>query len=155
MHSFSVELAGPESLEVLLDHRMRMWKEIRPGVGKSEEIFAKMTRKWISAKLEEGSMTAMLVRSNEGTLAGSGCILIQEDQPRPGSLLIKRPYLLSMYTEKPYRNQGVATMIVQNAIKWAREHGYDRMTLHASEFGRHMYEKAGFRQTNEMQLFLH
>jgi predicted acetyltransferase len=39
-------------------------------------------------------------------------------------------------------------------IDLSRERGYDVTTLHASPFGRPIYEKFGFEQTNEMMLKL-
>ncbi len=154
MEKFSIEFSRSEHLETLLSHRMRMWMEIYPDMKTNNEAHTKLTREWLKEKLDDGSMIAILVRTHEGKIAGSGCILVQEDQPRPDSSMIKRPYLLSMFVEEEYRNQGAATLIVRSAISWAREHGYDRMTLHASEAGRALYEKMGFRQTNEMRLFL-
>ena len=154
MDDFTVEYSGLESLEILLSHRMQMWKEIYPNMSANDEKFSSLTREWLEEKLGDKTMVAILVKDREGKIAGSGCILIQEDQPRPNSIMIRRPYLLSMYTEKNLRRMGVATIIVKNAIKWARDHGFDRMTLHASETGKSLYEKMGFRQTNEMRLLL-
>ena len=122
--------------------------------GKMKKMPSVNDREWLEEKLGDKTMVAILVKDREGKIAGSGCILIQEDQPRPNSIMIRRPYLLSMYTEKNLRRMGVATIIVKNAIKWARDHGFDRMTLHASETGKSLYEKMGFRQTNEMRLLL-
>ena len=59
-----------------------------------------------------------------------------------------------MYTEHPFREKGVATKIVQESLRWAKAKGFPRMTLHASDMGRSIYEKFGFKQTWEMKLDL-
>ena len=61
------------------------------------------------------------------------------------------PYLLAVHTERKYRGQGLASRIVKEAIKWARKHGYPRVELHASDQGAGVYERLGFKRTNEMR----
>lgn len=154
MTRFSLSYGGIEHLDLLTDHRLQMWKEIHPDMVEQIENSRQSTKKWIQSKLHNGSMVAMIVEEWNGSVAGSGCILIKEDQPRPGSNMLNFPYLLSMYTLPDYRNMGVATIIVKEAIKWSREKGYDRISLHASRYGRALYERFGFEQTNEMRLKL-
>ena len=82
----------------------------------------------------------------------SGAVWVREIQPRPGAALRRQPYLLSMYTEPAFRGKGLATKIVETAIAWAKARGFPSMTLHASDLGRGVYEKLGFRMTTEMRL---
>ena len=46
------------------------------------------------------------------------------------------------------------TRIVRAILDWCRTQGVTRVTLHASEEGRGIYERLGFSQTNEMRLEL-
>jgi len=39
-------------------------------------------------------------------------------------------------------------------IAWCKKEGFARVTLHASEHGRHLYETLGFEPSNEMRLNL-
>ncbi len=139
-------------LELLVSHRLKMWVDIHPEyeamVRESEEV----TRDWIRRMLAEDRLVGFVARTEDGKVAGSGCIWIREEQPRPTSRRQEIPYLLSMYTEKGHRRRGVASLIVKRALKWSREHGYDRLILHASEAGRPLYQSLGFEPTNEMRL---
>lgn len=45
-------------------------------------------------------------------------------------------------------------MVVGQAIAWCRKHGYQRLTLHASDMGVKVYEKFGFKRTREMRIDL-
>ncbi|MDG6942455.1 MAG: GNAT family N-acetyltransferase [Nitrososphaerota archaeon] len=56
-----------------------------------------------------------------------------------------------MYTIPAYRNNGVATAIIKEAMKWSKGHGYPTLLLHASEQGRRVYSKLGFTDTHEMR----
>lgn len=104
--------------------------------------------------MSEDRLVGFVVRTTEGKLAGSGCLWIRDEQPRPTNPRLQVPYLMSMYTEKEYRRKGVAKMIVQTALEWCREHGYGRVVLHASNEGRQLYESFGFEPSNEMRLRL-
>ena len=64
------------------------------------------------------------------------------------------PYLLSMFTEPAHRGKGYASRIVREAVSWARMHGYDAVTLHASDYGESIYRREGFTRTVEMRLRL-
>jgi GNAT superfamily N-acetyltransferase len=154
MADFSLELGTINDLELLGNHRLSMWKEIHPDMTDRIEESGLLTREWIRSKILDGSLVALIVKNFHGEVVGSGCILIKEDQPRPGSLLVRHPYLLSMYTLPEYRKMGVASLIITNAIKWSKDNGYDRISLHASKQGKSVYEKFGFQQTNEMRLKL-
>jgi GNAT superfamily N-acetyltransferase len=59
-----------------------------------------------------------------------------------------------MFTEPDHRGRGLAARIVKEAIAWARKSGYPRLSLHASDMGKGVYHKLGFRATREMVLKL-
>lgn len=153
-NQFEIRMGGPEDLVVLVSHRLRMFYEIKPDREVYLEDYEKVTRAWITEKVKDSNFVSFIAETKEGKIAGSGCILIKEDQPRPEKLVLSVPYLLSMYTEPEYRSKGVASLIIQRAISWAKAQGFDRMDLHGSPMGRSLYEKFGFKQTNEMRLLL-
>ena len=112
------------------------------------------TRDWIKKKLTEGKLIGFIVRTTSGQVAGSGCIWLREDAPRISANSLESPYLMSIFTEVGFRRTGVASMIVQCAIDWCKQHGYGRISLHASETGIPVYERFGFKTTTEMRLTL-
>jgi len=128
-----------------------MWLEIHPEQEKEVRATEKRTRRWIADQLSKGSLIGLVVRTAKGEVVGSGCIWLREEQPRPTSMRLVVPYLMSMYTEKRFRRQGVASLIVNSALKWCRKKNYDRIVLHASKEGRSVYEGIGFEPSNEMR----
>lgn len=153
MTYFEVYRSDLRDLEVLVDHRLKMWKAIYPEKKDDIDRSESATREWIQDKVGEGSLIPFIARDKNGTVVGSGCILLKEDQPRPFSDKIYNPYLLSVYTEESFRKNGVATEILKEAVEWSKREGYDRMTLHASPNGKHLYESFGFTLSNEMRLW--
>lgn len=59
--------------------------------------------------------------------------------------------ILNVFTEPQWRRQGVALLLLQRTIDWARAEQIDRLILHASEAGRSLYDRLGFVGTNEMR----
>lgn len=154
MGEFNITVGKITDLDLLVAHRLLMWKDIHTELEDEIEESREVTRNWIQSKILEGSLVPFIVRTTNGAIAGSGCILVKEDQPRPGSDRIKFPYLMSMYTVPEFRRKGVASLIVTEAIKWSQENNFDRISLHASNEGIGLYRKFGFTQTNEMRLKL-
>lgn len=153
-HDFEISLGSIEDLEILTEHRCRMWEDIHPDrINLILESRREMSD-WIREEITTGKYVSFIVRDAKGTLAGSGAIWLREEQPRPGKKGLELPYLLSMYTEPEFRRMGVGTLIVREAIKWAKNHDYYRIYLHASQYGRGLYEKLGFTAANEMSLNL-
>ncbi|MDE1852413.1 MAG: GNAT family N-acetyltransferase [Thaumarchaeota archaeon] len=151
---FKLTYARPDDLELLVAHRLKMWRDVRPEWAKKAQESEKATREWIRKKLSDGSLIGFVARAPDGEVAGSGCIWIREEQPRPTNPRQEFSYLMSMYTEKRFRHKGVAKMILRRALRWCRAHKYERVVLHASDDGRPLYEKFGFEPTREMLLRL-
>ena len=149
-----MSLATTEDLDLLSDHRQKMWLEIFPGVETKVKEISAATKSWIEAKLAEGHLVGFIVRTPEGKIAGSGCVWVRDEVPRPNYPREVVPYLMSMYTENEFRRKGVAKMIVEAAMKWCRANGFERILLHASDAGKPLYEAFGFEPTREMRLNL-
>lgn len=152
MTGVKIRFGSIDDLEILLEHRLKMWNEIFPHKIAEVEKSRGPTQQWLRAKLGSGEMIALIAYQGS-TIYGSGCILIKEDQVRPGSNSAICPYLLSVFTAPEHRKRGIASLITEQAIKWAKENGYDRMELHASPMGKKIYESMGFKATNEMRMW--
>ena len=154
MVAFNLTVGTIKDLDLLVSHRLLMWKNIHPELAAEIEESRVVTKNWIQSKILEGSLVPFIVRTTNGEIAGSGCILVKEDQPRPGSYRIKFPDLMSMYTAPEFRRKGVTSLIVTEALRWSKQNNFDRISLHASKEGIELYKKFGFIQTNEMRLKL-
>jgi len=149
-----ISLARLEDVNLLVNHRLRMFEELHPELKTQIRMSKARTTEWIARKLKEGKFIGFIVHTEEGLMAGSGCLWLREQQPRIVTPLLEAPYLMSMFTERCCRRRGVARLIIKCAIAWCRGHGYDGIDLHASVSGKQIYNNFGFETTNEMRLKL-
>lgn len=154
MVKFELTYATVDNVEILVKHRLSMFNDMYPELANEIRASEEKMRQWLLEKLSEGSLVGFIIRNEDGQAAGSGCLWIKKEQPNPTHLRLEAPYLLSMFTENRFRKKGVARLIVKTAIAWSREHGYDRINLHATDVGKPLYAEFGFKPTNEMMLKL-
>ncbi len=152
MPKFELSCATLDDIDILVAHRLSMFNDMYPELAKEIQATEQQTRRWIGEKLLDGTLVGFIVRTENGQAAGSGCLWIKKEQPNPTRPRLETPYLLSMFTEERFRRKGVAKIIVRTAIAWSREHGYDRILLHATDVGKLLYTELGFEQTSEMML---
>jgi GNAT superfamily N-acetyltransferase len=148
---FNLVFAGPDDVELLVAHRLNLLREVHPELETKIVESEELTREWIRKRLAEGTLIGFLAKANDGKVAGSACIWLKDEQPRPTNPRMIAPYLMSMYTAPEFRRKGAARLIVQGALKWCKERGYERVSLHASEAGKPLYESLGFSPTTEMR----
>ena len=64
-------------------------------------------------------------------------------------------YIMNMYTEPQYRCQGIASTIFEKTVSEAKAMGYKKICLNATEMGKPLYMKFGFKDVDgEMELNL-
>jgi len=152
----SLRLATHADLATLVVHRRKMWQELRAYSRRELDRHDVAYRRWMRELMGRRKFLAWIVEEpRTGAVVGSGAVWLMPSQPRPGTLgRGEIPYILSMYTEPAYRRRGVASRIVRAMVGWSRAHRYGRVLLHASRFGRPVYERLGFESGSEMRLAL-
>ena len=150
--NLSVRQATLKDLDVLVYQRRAMWTDMGIRDQADHTRGDKAYRRWAESRIRNGRLMAWIAESPNGRVAGGGCLWLQPAQPFPQGSGLLQPYLLSMYTEPEFRRHGVASMIVNEAIQWCKRKGYKRLRLHASEMGRGVYNKLGFKRGWEMRL---
>ncbi|TLZ53305.1 MAG: GNAT family N-acetyltransferase [Methanobacteriota archaeon] len=147
-----IRRATVKDLDVLVHQRRQMWRDISGSSTEDLDPADAAYRRWARQRMQSGRLVAFVAETKAREVVAGGAVWVREIQPRPGAALRRQPYLLSMYTEPAFRGKGLATKIVKTAIAWAKARGFPSMTLHASDLGRGVYEKLGFRMTTEMRL---
>lgn len=105
---------------------------------------------WTERMIREGKYCGWIADDAGRPVASAG-LLILDWPPHPfdpeGEL---RGYLLNVYVEPEYRKRGLAHELVERCMAEAHQRGIHVVTLHSSQAGRSIYERFGFRTTNEM-----
>jgi len=138
-----------------LDRYADFWIAMFEEVGNyTESDFARdwraRFRQYLEGRIEMGE-ARFFVAVDGGEIVGGAGGLIVDGYPYAVHG-IKRGYIFGVRVDPAYRNRGVATRLTQEAIAFLRDLGCERIRLHASRFGRAVYERLGFRPTNEMEL---
>ncbi len=138
---------------LIAEHRRKMFADA--GLAESEAMDPMVENfiDWVLYRLEDGSYLGWLAVADGAVVAGAGMLLI-EFPPHWMDAEPLRAYLLNFYTEPSHRGQGIAPRMLQMALDDARERGIKVVTLHASKFGKPIYERHGFLPSSEMMLRL-
>ncbi len=156
--ALTLRLAVADDIPVLVSHRRWMFEDLdalkgvtrdRAGVEAMDTAYADILHHEIPA----GS-TRVWVIEDVGRIAASGALKFTDWLPRPDGQRRGLVYVHSVYTVPEYRRQGLARRILQAMIAYCRENGWPRISLHASELGRGLYEELGFMPTNELRLIV-
>jgi GNAT superfamily N-acetyltransferase len=139
--------------EVLAGQRLRMFSDA--GLA-DETAMAGMVERfipWVRAKLEDRSYVGWLIEEDGRAIAGAG-LWVMEFPPHFLDTEPRRAYLLNFYVAPEMRGRGFARQLLALAVDEARARGIKVVTLHASKFGKPIYERNGFVMSNEMILRL-
>jgi GNAT superfamily N-acetyltransferase len=156
--ALTLRLATVDDIPVLVNHRRRMFEDMDAqkgvtsdwaGLDAMEAAYAVLLRYEIPA----GSTRAWVIDDGD-YVAASGALKFTDWLPRPDGQRRGLVYVHSVYTVPEYRRRGLARQILNAMIAYCRDNGWPRITLHASDLGRGLYEDLGFKPTNEMRLVL-
>jgi GNAT superfamily N-acetyltransferase len=109
---------------------------------------------YFAEAIPAGTFHGWLAVTSTGEAVGSGGAVIDQHPPGPGNPSGRIGYLMNLVTAPSYRRRGIARRIMQAMLQWLAEQGIQRVTLHATDVGRSLYEELGFIESNEMRLRL-
>jgi ribosomal protein S18 acetylase RimI-like enzyme len=108
---------------------------------------------WVTERLANGRYVGLLLEdtANHQVVAGAG-IFFMDFPPHYLDPSPTRAYLLNFYTEPEDRGEGHAKTLLAACVAECRERSIAVITLHASRFGKPIYEAFGFKHHNEYAL---
>jgi ribosomal protein S18 acetylase RimI-like enzyme len=151
--SVAIRQASLEDIPEILRQRCRMYEDMNYKDAAALEAMSSLTSDYLQKAIPQGLFRAWLATSGGRTVAG-GAVLITSWPAHPYDLQCHRASILNVYTDPDYRRLGIARQVMQTMIAWCKQEGFARVTLHASDDGRRLYESLGFETSNEMRLKL-
>ena len=94
---------------------------------------------------------AFFVAVDAGTIVATSGALIRDGYPAAITQL-RDGYIFGVRVAPGYRGRGIAERLTREAIAYLERANCRSIRLHASRFGRSIYERIGFVPTNEMEL---
>lgn len=105
---------------------------------------------YFERRIAEGSAYYALAQDGE-TCAGTAGALLSDGFPYAIHGL-RNGYIFGVRVAPAYRGRGIGTRLTQSALGFLETKQCHRIRLHASPFGKPIYERIGFVPTNEMEL---
>ena len=106
---------------------------------------------WVRERLRNGTYLGWIAEDDGSAIGGAG-LWVMEFPPHFLHVEPGRGYLLNFYVQPAFRGQGLARQLLEMSVAEGRRLGLRVLVLHASKFGRRLYEQGGFRLNNEMVL---
>ena len=86
------------------------------------------------------------IACNGEHIAATVFLYISEKPANPHNLLGRMGEVLNVYTEPDYRRQGLSEMLMKELLSDAGEWNLSAVKLQATDMGKPLYEKIGFRE---------
>jgi len=156
--NYTIRQATVTDAPIIVHHRRAMFTDMGladpndpAGLDAMEATFAP----YVTRALGDGSYRGWLAETDGGCVVAGGGLIVHEWPARPGNPSDPhRAYILNVYTEPDHRKRGLARRIVMTILAWCRAEGFWAVSLHASTYGRPLYESLGFEPTNDLRLKL-
>lgn len=158
--AFDVRRATPADVSVIARHRAEMFTDMGELPPDLYDALVAASRRRIEEAMRAQEYFGWVAAPRSAPseiIAGAG-VQVRKLLPRPlrsaaGVRLAggREGIVLNVFTERSWRRQGVAELLMRRVLAWAAEAGLDTLVLHASMEGRRLYERLGFVQTNEMR----
>lgn len=142
-----VRLATTEDLDGVVDLRMAFLREMQPDALELEDDVRKLTRRYVKDRLPTGEFLVWLAEE-DGEIVGTGGLVFFHRPPTLSYKCEAHAYILNMYTLPEWRGRGVASVLLHHIVEYVKTTPVRRISLHASEMGRSIYERAGFKPSD-------
>jgi GNAT superfamily N-acetyltransferase len=153
LESIAIRKASINDIPEILRQRRGMYEDMNYKDQKALDAMLSLSSKYLQSAFADSSFHAWLACVGNRAVAG-GAVIISPWPAHPYDLECRRATILNVYTDPDCRRRGIARQLMQTIIDWCKREGLARVTLHASDDGRHLYESLGFEESNEMRLKL-
>ena len=103
----------------------------------------KQLAEYFASAISDGSFVSWLMEADAEIIATSG-VCVYSLPPTYSNPTGRVAYITNMYTKDEYRRNGIARELLNMVIEEAKKRGYKIIRLHTSEYGKNIYKKAGF-----------
>jgi GNAT superfamily N-acetyltransferase len=158
---FAVRPATAHDIPLIAHHRAEMFAAMGQLAKGLYDKLVVHTTEYLEEAMPNGTYVGWLATpaTEAATVIAGAGVQIRRTLPHPltrhGARTIasgRQAIVLNVFTEKAWRRQGLAEVLMAHVIDWARRSNIDTLVLHSSAEGRPLYERLGFVPTTEMRL---
>ena len=144
-------LATAGDAALIAQQRKQMFEDAGQAEAPAMKEMAANFIEWVHPRLADGRYLGWITEENGEPIAGAG-IWLMDFPPHWMDAQPVRAYLLNFYVKPEHRGRGLAKQLLNATLAETRKRGIQVVSLHASKFGKPIYAKNGFEDTNEMIL---
>ena len=148
-----IRRAAVDDVEEVTRLRLEFLREIAEAEGRPfPDAVERGTREYVRRTLASGDLRFWFAEV-DGRVVGCCALILFDRPPSFGNPTGLAAYVINVYTVPEFRRRGIASRLLEETLRHAREIGAGRAFLHTSAAGRPLYEKLGFKvKDNEMVL---
>ena len=146
-------VASSENLDLLVQMRVEFIQDMHPEYS-DEKMKERRSgvEAYVATQYASGSYIGFW-GENDGTVVCSGALLVYHLPPLNGKEGRKIGHVLNFFTRKEHRKKGYGLGLMSFMKEYARDHGFSRLFLNATEDGYPLYVKAGYTDANRAMEF--
>lgn len=143
-----IRLATINDINSLVEFRIKLLSEANINIFNYDwNKYSQVLRTFYHNGISSGRVIAYIAEENKNIIATS-IMCFYNITPLLYNLDGKMALLSDMYTTPEYRSKGLGTSLLNSIMEHTRKLGYKKIILNATESGRKLYEKYGFRDIN-------
>ncbi len=139
----------------LLKVRMDFLRDVGSVNTEDEEtLLLEANEAFLAKTLADGSYVQWLA-VDDGKIVATGSVsfyLLPPNKKLPNG---KAAYIANMFTYPEYRNQGIASKLLALVVEEAKKFGCKKVLLNATEMGKAIYLKFGFKDSQGDMVYLY
>ncbi len=145
-------LATIADIDKLLPLRLGMQQEVNEVSDQDvPPEYLDNVRSYFAHAMNEGKYASSVAEINGKLIAAAG-LVIYEKPPSLKGKNGRNGYITNVYTLPEHRGQGHAAELLKLLIQHARQNNVDNLGLGATEMGKGVYERVGFKPTRHVAL---
>ena len=147
-----IKKAKIKDLDIVVEMKMAMFREVGSITLLQDNAERKIYEKYKELYTQEKGCHYLVYENGEAVACGGA--VIKEDVP---FCFFKTPmygYVIDVYCVPEKRRNGYASLIMKELIEWLKDKGVHTVRLKPSAVGRQMYEKIGFSDSGEMEMWI-
>ena len=136
--------------ELITRHRKAMFADMRDAPEPVLDEMARNFEPWVRRMIAEEKYVGWITSDGKAAIGSAGLLLLDWAPHFLDPACDQRGYILNVFVEPEFRGRGIAKALTKECMAEAKQRGIGVVALHASKKGQPVYEKFGFKTSNEM-----
>ena len=135
---------------LITQHRKAMFADMQDAEPAVLDEMSRNFEPWVRRMIAEDKYAGWITMDGERPIGSAGLLILDWAPHFLDPRCDRRGYILNVFVEPEFRGRGIARALTLECMAEAKKRGIGVVALHASKKGRPVYERLGFKMSNEM-----